>query len=676
MRTFLLYTTLAAATAGLHGDCIMEWCPVRANGALRAANPAAKVPLLIVPTFRNEAELDRTVREVSDPKHPRYTKYLSHDEIYAMIGNPEGTQAVLGWLRGAGLLANVTSSGYGVRAVGSVAAVEKLLGAHYQEWEHKTRTYGNSTEKLRVLRAASYEVPEAMRQHVLDVSHVSDFYENKVRPHRTEDTIKALREARRDAKRLGLVDEGNDPTNGLDDDDTFSGCTYDGQNICYGNVRPSTVWNAYGTTCTPTCTAPVPSNPGDYSTHGVYETGNFAAQSDLNAFFTDYMDNAPPPTLEISAGSNDPSQCSYGASACVEASLDVQYLSAVAPLPTLQGYWYSSETLADFAGSFGDLANAILNPGAPDVISISYGLDENALPVSKITAANTAFKAAGANGKTILVASGDAGASNYRGGSVVGNTKNCGANPSFPASSPWVTAVGATSYSPKAPADSRTAAGNLVYTTTNGGPEVASSGGNPYGNQVTTGGGFSCNFAAETYQNNLPSTYLQSGVFGSFNKGTASNCQGSFTYGQGTSNTFNGGGRGFPDIVALGWQYEIVEGGSPLPGIAGTSAAAPVAAGMFSLINAALKKKGGGGVGFVNPVLYQHAGESNVFNEVGTAKGGESTNACTTSGNGCCPSGFAHQPWTTVKWNAYTGLGSPKFSGLASAFGVAQGLKL
>eukprot|EP00937_MAST-01D_sp_MAST-1D-sp2_P007343 g7343.t1 len=268
MRTFLLCATLAAATAGLHGDCIMEWCPVRADGALRAANPAAKVPLLIVPTFRNEAELDRTFREVSDPKHPRYAKYLSHDEIYAMIGNPEGTEAVLGWLRGAGLLANVTSSGYGVRAVGSVAAVEKLLGARYQEWEHKTRTYRNTTEKLRVLRAARYEVPEAMRQHVLDVSHVADFYENKVRPHRKEDTIKALREARREAKRLGLVDEANDPTNDDifgDDDSSGGGCVYGSVNICYGNVVPTTVWGAYGTSCTPACSGIVPADPGTYS---------------------------------------------------------------------------------------------------------------------------------------------------------------------------------------------------------------------------------------------------------------------------------------------------------------------------------------------------------------------------------------------------------------------------
>jgi subtilase family serine protease len=84
------------------------------------------------------------------------------------------------------------------------------------------------------------------------------------------------------------------------------------------------------------------------------------------------------------------------------------------------------------------LANA---PNPPNVISISYGGPESSVTSNqKYTFDYEAIKL-GLIGTSVIVSSGDDG--------VAGNQARvssifCGYNPQFPASSPWVTAVGAT----------------------------------------------------------------------------------------------------------------------------------------------------------------------------------------------------------------------------------------
>jgi tripeptidyl-peptidase-1 len=234
-----------------------------------------------------------------------------------------------------------------------------------------------------------------------------------------------------------------------------------------------------------------------------------------------------------------------------------------------------------------------------------------------------------------------------------------------------VTAVGASSLSPSSTTSSTT--NDVVYgsTATAGGAEIPSSGGNAYGNQVTSGGGFSCLFAAESYQTSQIATYQDtSGYFAGTSEGAAAGDSSTCAFSSTTSTTFNAAGRGYPDVVALGWQYEITLGGDALPGIAGTSAASPVVAGMFTIINGLRLAAGKPPVGFINTALYSSSAPSDIFNKLAPGSDDQSTNACTTSGSGCCTMGFA-SAGSSGAWDAYRGLGSLNFPALSTYF---QGL--
>ncbi len=190
--------------------------------------------------------------------------------------------------------------------------------------------------------------------------------------------------------------------------------------------------------------------------------------------------------------------------------------------------------------------------------------------------------------------------------------------PSWPASSPWVTAVGATRF-----------VGQQV-----GNEEMAS-------DQFGSGGGFSKMFsqspdaewqteAVKKYTDNPPQdpTYPPAGSFPTT-------------------------GRATPDVSALGEGYQVVTNGK-VGAVGGTSASAPAFAGMVALLNEARIQAGKKSLGFLNPFLYQNA---DAFTDV--TKG---TNAI---GRGTGPIKYGFN--CTAGWDPATGLGTPIFSKLLEA---------
>jgi kumamolisin len=112
-------------------------------------------------------------------------------------------------------------------------------------------------------------------------------------------------------------------------------------------------------------------------------------------------------------------------------------------------------------------------------------------------------------------------------------------------------------------------------------------------------------------------------------------------------------GRGVPDVAAnasLSSAYTgITFNGKPFPG-SGTSASAPLWAGLIARINAAL----GTNVGFINPILYDIG--SKAFNDIiGCAGPADNSNA-----------GVPGYP-TGIGWDACTGWGSPNGIALLEA---------
>lgn len=148
---------------------------------------------------------------------------------------------------------------------------------------------------------------------------------------------------------------------------------------------------------------------------------------------------------------------------------------------------------------------------------------------------------------------------------------------------------------------------------------------------ITSGGGFSNIF---TTQSGYDLTFQQLHVSEYLSKESKS------------APGYNKNGRGYPDISAAGANYIIVNGNLEET-VSGTSAAAPVLAGLTAFASA----RSGERFGWINPVLYTN--ESIFFDVV------EGANNCAESSNPdlCCTDPF----WgfeATEGWDPASGLGT------------------
>ena len=273
----------------------------------------------------------------------------------------------------------------------------------------------------------------------------------------------------------------------------------------------------------------------------------------------------------------------------VESSLDVQMM-APADMEAAMWFWYDGDSswLYEYA------LHMLNSSDAPQVNSISYGLWEGMqcwadpaecelmdLSSNAYTAAtNALFMRLGLQGITLVVASGDSGANSR-------TDETCAASnlrPEFPASSPFVTTVGATmvvnaSYGHTELPICRP--GNFSCIT--GGREVAVSRGRA---MFTSGGGFSNTTGATrpAFQDAAVKAYLSSGVP------------------LPPPSYYNANGRGEPDVAAVGSMgLLVVDGEVGVEG--GTSMSSPIFAAVASLLNQIALSKTGKPLGYLNPLL-------------------------------------------------------------------------
>eukprot|EP01042_Synura_sphagnicola_P003220 gene3220-biopygen3474 len=251
---------------------------------------------------------------------------------------------------------------------------------------------------------------------------------------------------------------------------------------------------------------------------------------------------------------------------------------------------------------------------------MSYAIAESYVSKTSNSLFNLEAMKLGVRGVTIIVASGDDGAPGFR-GSTYSSPRTCAYDPSFPASSPYVVAVGATR-------------GPEVFNA-----EVACQ--SDLGGVITSGGGFS-NF------NPMPS-WQKSVVSGYFNtvKGTSSQ----------PVSGYNATGRAIPDLAVVGFDY-LTSVGERLFAASGTSVSTPVFAAMVSLVNSNRLQAGKSSLGWITPALYSNY--SAFVNDVTSGN-----NLCAT-GPGCCTQGF----YCATGWDPVTGFGSVNFQNFLSVFGA------
>jgi len=305
------------------------------------------------------------------------------------------------------------------------------------------------------------------------------------------------------------------------------------------------------------------------------------------ADITNYFNNTVHlPVPAITVVGVDGAHNSPGAGADLEVVLDIDVAASVAPGCKIAMY-FAPNTTAGFVDAITTAVHDAVNK--PSVLSISWAGLESGWGASAIHAVSTAIAEAQAVGVTIFVSSGDSGS-------------NTPAQVLYPGSDPGVVCCGGTTIS------------NVSGTTFD---EVVWGG---------SGGGISNTFARPLWQNwaGVPPSVNPAGHIG----------------------------RGVPDVggnADPNSGYKLVLNGAVTGPIGGTSAVAPLYAGLTALVNATL----GEPIGYVNYNLYSFAGPY-VYRDILTGNNG-SYHA--TSGWDCC-TGFGSIHGNAMA-NSLWGIGLP-----------------
>ena len=324
----------------------------------------------------------------------------------------------------------------------------------------------------------------------------------------------------------------------------------------------------------------------------ILELGGGFAPADLSAFFGNLGLPTPQVTaIGVDGGSNAPTGDPSGPDGEVE--LDIEVAGSIAPGAQI-GVYFAPNTDQGFLDA---LTTAIHDATLkPSVISISWGGPENTWTQQAMNAFDSAAQDAATMGISIFVASGDNGATD---GDPNGNL-----TVDFPASCPHMTGCGGT----KLVLSGSTIQDEEVWNELNQ-------------QEGATGGGVSQVFPLPTWQQSAKVPNSPSGQ----------------------------PGRGVPDVAGDAdptTGYNVLVDGSPTV-IGGTSAVAPLWAGLAALINQSL----GQPVGFLNPLLYGQVASA-TFHDISIG------------GNG----GYNATPG----WDPCTGLGSPDGAKLLGALGGAS----
>lgn len=351
-------------------------------------------------------------------------------------------------------------------------------------------------------------------------------------------------------------------------------------NISYSAVQVATAYN-------------FPANTdGTGQAIAILELGGGYKTADLNSYFKSLNIATPNVNaISVDGATNAPTGSADGPDGEVE--LDIEVAGAVAPQAKI-GVYFAPNTDQGFVDA---LTTAIHDMTLkPTIVSISWGGPESSWTAQARNTLNSACEDAATMGVTVLVASGDNGATD----GVSGNALTV----DFPASSPFVTGCGGTTLR---------LSGSSIATETVWN-ETAN-------NEGATGGGVSEVFALPTFQNGVSVPQAPNGI----------------------------AGRGVPDVAGdadPSTGFNVIVDGAPNV-IGGTSAVAPLWAGLVARLNQSLGKP----VGYLNPLIYA-ASEEATFHDI-------------TSGNN---NGYTAK----AGWDPCTGLGSPNGTKLLAALKSAS----
>uniref|UniRef100_A0A6Q2YSX8 Tripeptidyl-peptidase 1 n=1 Tax=Esox lucius TaxID=8010 RepID=A0A6Q2YSX8_ESOLU len=349
--------------------------------------PTEEIELTFALRQQNLDRLEDLLLLVSDPSSPQYGKYLTLEEVTALVRPSQLTQKVVRqWLQSNGVsnCQTVLTQDFLQCSMTAQVAEAVLPGSEFHRYV--------SDDHSLVRSSSLYQVDGDVLQHIDFVGGVHRF------PPKGQDLNEVLTKRRSEAKfHLG--------------------------------VTPAALRARYNLTATDVGSAQNNSQAVAQFLEQFYHPADLA---EFMAMFGQGFQHRS--DVDRVVGTQG------GGKAGLEASLDIEYIMSTGA--NISTWVFSNAGRHESQEPFLQWLLLLSNmTDIPWVHTISYGDDEDSLSAAYMTRINVEFMKVGVRGISMLFASGDSGA----GCKHLAKGGNC-FRPSFPASSPYVTTVGGTSF--------------------------------------------------------------------------------------------------------------------------------------------------------------------------------------------------------------------------------------
>jgi subtilase family serine protease len=576
-------------------------------GEARSDQALPSITLRFNMTAQQKAALQQLLIDQQDPASPQYHQWLTPEQFADQFGmTSEDVARVSQWVTGQGF--KITSSARGrsfIQFSGTVAQAEAAFHTSIHSLSVVTEK-GKGDQHIANITPVS--LPSGIAAVVGSIGGLNDF---RLKPHLIQRKVAAN------------AAKTNNPNF------TISSTT----GGIYHFLAPGDFYTIYDVN--PLLTSSINGSGIKIAVAGQTDV----SIADITAFRAASGLSVNNPTVKL-YGSDPGTPLTNGtADDETEADLDLEWSGAVAPSASIV---YANST--DVINS---LTQIIDNDLAP-IATISYGLCEAGTGQSDLDSINALLMQANAQGQTVVAASGDEGATDCEGSTST--TATTGLAVDFPASSPYVTGIGGTSFNEGA---------GTYFNSTNGSFE-----------------GSAISYIPEAVWNESATNGIEGGGGGL----SAFFTKPSWQVGTGVPNDF---ARDVPDVslsadpdhdgYLLCSQNSCTNGfidasAGTLDIVGGTSVGAPAFAGILALV----EQKIGTSIGNANPTIYALANSTyytNVFHDVTV---GDNAMPCT-AGSTDCPNGGNIGYDATVGYDLASGWGSVDAYNLASDWTLVSG---
>ncbi len=588
LATVTLFVTAVVASTGLYGQTVNrisgdidsadvvalpnhhpQWAKKEnSTGVLPAALPLERLTLVLSRSPQQEEALKIFLEQQQDRSSPNYHRWLTPVEMGDRYGLSEQDIAALsGWLRSQRLHVNwISPSRTFLRFGGTAGDVGRAFHTEF----HTYKTFGAQGKAVERMSVASDPmVPRALEPAIKAIHGLYTIEDHPFHSART------------------MQSDGPKIT------------TTNGEHVM-APLDFETIYDEAGNI----------SNAAPIGIVGLSRT-DFADFSNFRALTETYFPN-PSEIVPTAFGGIDPGPALTATPAAsvsvenqLEATLDVSWagsISGSAPIMLVVATSASGGVEAD--------AQYLVqtSPVPVEVMSISFGACESSAGPSGVTFWDTLFQQAAAEGISVLVSSGDSGASGCDEGFATPPASPAANSPNYICSSSYATCMGGTEFNDSVdPANywSATNGGGLasahIYIPEGGWNESTNSTGGPQ--VAASGGGVSSVIATPAWQTG---TGVPSARAGRYTPDLAFSAAGHDGY----FGCFAAGGASC--VAGAGGSFTFAV-------FAGTSASAPSMAGVASTLDGGV----GAAQGNLNPQIYQMAATTpTVFHDVTVASSG------------------------------------------------------